>query len=132
VRGFPPETPIPVIPGPGAARRPPRAAAGTAGFRLNSAPVTAARPPTGSHRAASRPRAPRRRARDVRDDLTSTVKGILTALLWVLLGLGSLACTVVATWVCLSMAKAAAVGKHGFAASSVWLWVIAIVVTLGL
>lgn len=60
-----------------------------------------------------------------------TVRSVLTALVWVLLGLGSLASLVVAVWITVSMARAAAVDRTGFTASPVWIWLVALVVTLG-
>jgi clan AA aspartic protease (TIGR02281 family) len=53
------------------------------------------------------------------------------ALAWVLLGLGSLASLVVAMWIAVSMAHAAAVDRTGFTASTVWVWFVALVITLG-
>jgi hypothetical protein len=67
-------------------------------------------------------------AGSVRHGLTSTLKSVLVALLWVVLGLGSLASTVIALWVVLSLSKSAAAGG-GYA---VWHWLVAIVCTLGL
>lgn len=60
-----------------------------------------------------------------------TVRSVLAALAWVLLGLGSLASLVVAVWIMVSMARAAAVDRSGFTASSVWIWLVALVITLG-
>lgn len=53
------------------------------------------------------------------------------ALTWVLLGLGSLASLVVALWIAVSMARAAAVDRSGFTSSSVWIWFVALAITLG-
>jgi hypothetical protein len=84
-----------------------------------------------------RRRAPRSRARtsigprDLRAQITSVAKSVLVALFWVLLGLGSLASTVLALWITLSLARAAGDGPDGVSASAPWLWFVAIVVTLG-
>lgn len=72
-----------------------------------------------------------RRARQVRHNLTSTLKSILLALVWVLFALGSLASTVIAVWIVTSMARAAADGS-GFTSSAAWIWFIAVVITLAL
>lgn len=48
-----------------------------------------------------------------------------------LLGLGSLASWVIAMWIAISMAQAAATGHSGFTASAVWIWFVALVITLG-
>lgn len=53
------------------------------------------------------------------------------ALAWVLLGLGSLASFVVAMWIVVSMASAAAAARAGFTASSIWIWFVALSITLG-
>jgi hypothetical protein len=63
--------------------------------------------------------------------VASSLQSVAIALGWVLLGLASLASTVVALWVCSSMAKAASVGRDGFFASGAWTILIAIVATLG-
>lgn len=70
-------------------------------------------------------------ARRSRSPAASTARSVLAALAWVLLGLGSLASLVVALWIAVSMARAAAVDRSGFTASSVWIWIVALVVTLG-
>lgn len=72
------------------------------------------------------------RSAGVRNPLTSSLQSVAIALGWVLLGLASLASTVVALWVCSSMARVAAAGRDGFLASGVWTIAIAIIVTLGL
>lgn len=59
------------------------------------------------------------------------MRSVLVALAWVLLGLGSLASLVVAVWIAVSTARAAAVDRTGFTASTVWIWFVALVVTLG-
>jgi len=59
----------------------------------------------------------------VRLRLTSPIKTIAVALVWVILGLGSLASTVVALWICTSLAYA----THNGITS----WLIALAVTLG-
>jgi hypothetical protein len=64
----------------------------------------------------------------VRQGLTSTLRSVLVALLWVVLGLGSLASTVVALWVVLCLSKFAA-GGEGYA---VFHWALAIIITLAL
>ncbi len=56
---------------------------------------------------------------------------MLLALVWVLLGLGSLASMVTAVWITVSMARAAAVGRAGFTTSAVWIWLVALLITLG-
>lgn len=56
------------------------------------------------------------------------MQSVLFALLWVLLGLGSLASAVVALWVVLSLARAAAVGGG----NAFLPWFIAVALTLGL
>lgn len=56
---------------------------------------------------------------------------MLTALVWVLLGLGSLASLVVTMWIVVSMARAAAVTRTGFTASTVWIWLVGLLVTIG-
>jgi clan AA aspartic protease (TIGR02281 family) len=66
-----------------------------------------------------------------RDAAASTVRSVLTALAWVLLGLGSLASLVIAVWVMVSMARAAAVDRTGFTASTLWIWLVALAITLG-
>ncbi|MEM9463625.1 MAG: retropepsin-like aspartic protease [Myxococcota bacterium] len=53
------------------------------------------------------------------------------ALVWVLLGLGSLASLAVAMWITVSMGHAAATVRTGFTASSVWIWLCALAITLG-
>lgn len=90
-----------------------------------SAPVPepSSRPP---RRARPTPRPARGRAAAV-----TTVRSVLVALAWVLLGLGSLASLVVAVWIAVSTARAAAVDRTGFTASSVWIWLVALVVTIG-
>ncbi|MCH9687986.1 MAG: retroviral-like aspartic protease family protein [Deltaproteobacteria bacterium] len=45
--------------------------------------------------------------------------------------MGSLASLVTAVWVAVSMARAAAVGRTGFTSSAIWIWLIALVITLG-
>jgi len=82
------------------------------------------------------PRPPRRvrsgsRPTRARSAAATTVRSVLTALAWVLLGLGSLASLVVAVWITVSMARAAAVDRSGFTASPVWIWLVALVITLG-
>lgn len=62
---------------------------------------------------------------------TSTARSVLVALVWVLLGLGSLASLVVAVWIAVSTARAAAVDRTGFTASSPWIWLVTLVVTIG-
>lgn len=57
---------------------------------------------------------------------------MLTALAWVFLGLGSLASLVVAVWIAVSMASAAAVTRTGFTASAMWIWLVALLITLGI
>jgi len=54
------------------------------------------------------------------------------ALLWVLLGLGSLASLVIAVWIAVSMAKAAALYRTGFTAGPFWIWLVALLLTLGI
>lgn len=54
------------------------------------------------------------------------MRTVATALLWVVLGLGSLASTVVALWICTSLAHGAN-PENG----ALWNWFIAIIVTLG-
>lgn len=68
----------------------------------------------------------------VRRPLTFSLKSVALALLWVLLGLGSLASLVVATWVIGALAHAAATGDGGVLASTAWTWSIAVVITLAL
>ncbi len=53
------------------------------------------------------------------------------ALAWVLLGLGSLASLVIALWMAVSMAHAAAIDRGGFTASPIWTWIVALTITLG-
>lgn len=94
--------------------------------RSASAPDPSARPP---RRPRPTPRTNPRlgRARGP----ASTLQTVLTALVWVLLGLGSLASLVVALWIAVSLARAAAVDRTGFTASAVWIWLVALVITLG-
>lgn len=86
-------------------------------------PEPSTRPP---RRARPTPRAVRGRGA-----AATTVRSVLTALAWVLLGLGSLASLVVAVWITVSMARAASVDRSGFTASPVWIWMVALVITLG-
>lgn len=67
----------------------------------------------------------------MRSSAPSTVSSGLMAFAWVLLGLGSLTCLVVAMWVVISMGRAAALTRTGFTASTVWLWLVALTITLG-
>ena len=67
----------------------------------------------------------------MRVDLTSTLQAIGSALLWVLLAMGSLASTVVALWVLLSLAKTALTRDAVVLAGGPWIWLIAIVVAIG-
>ncbi len=53
------------------------------------------------------------------------------ALAWVLLGLGSLASLVVALWIAVSMARAATIEHGGFTSSALWIWLVALMITLG-
>ncbi|MCA9706610.1 MAG: retroviral-like aspartic protease family protein [Myxococcales bacterium] len=62
---------------------------------------------------------------------SSTIKSVLVALAWLLLGLGSLASLVVAVWIAVSMGQAAADGRTGLAASPVFVWLVALVMTVG-
>jgi len=66
-----------------------------------------------------------------RGSASSTAQSVLMALTWVLLGLGSLASLVVALWIAVSLARAAAVDRTGFTASGLWIWLVAIIITLG-
>ena len=91
------------------------------------------RHPSMGHAPRSRPR-----RGDVRADLAPDGRGrrelgnpVLTALLYVVLGLGSLASTVAALWITVSLARAASLGGDGFTSHAVWNWFVAIVVTLG-
>jgi Aspartyl protease len=69
----------------------------------------------------------------VRADLTSrVVQPIGAALLWVLLATGSLAATLVALWVVLSLAKSAIARDAAVLADGPWIWLVAIVATIGL
>ncbi len=61
--------------------------------------------------------------------LTSSAKSVFVALGWVMLGLGSLASLVVATWVIGAMGEAA---NPGAPASAFFNWMIALIVTLAL
>lgn len=53
--------------------------------------------------------------------------------MWVLLGLGSLASLVVAVWITVSLASAAAAdqARTGLQASAVWIWMVALLITVG-
>lgn len=62
---------------------------------------------------------------------TSTFRTVTTALLWVVLGLGSLASTVVALWICTSLAHGAS-AHDGGGSHTLWAWFIAVVITLGI
>ncbi|HWB81404.1 MAG TPA: aspartyl protease family protein [Nannocystaceae bacterium] len=68
----------------------------------------------------------------MRADLTSTLQSIGAALLWVLLAMGSLAASLVALWVVLSLAKSAIARDAAVLADGPWIWLIAIVATIGL
>lgn len=68
----------------------------------------------------------------VRADLTSTLQSIGAALLWVLLAMGSLAASLVALWVVLSLAKSAIAREAAVLADGPWIWLVAIVATIGL
>jgi hypothetical protein len=68
----------------------------------------------------------------VRRDLTSTAYTIGSALLWVVLAMGSLAATLVAFWFVLALAKAAVARDAGILADGVWIWLLALVATVGL
>ncbi len=63
---------------------------------------------------------------------STTAQSVLVALAWVLLGLGSLASLVAALWITVSMARAAAVDRTGFTASTLWIWLVALIITLGI
>lgn len=63
--------------------------------------------------------------------MTSGLQSVFTAFAWVLLGLGSLASTVAAMWVTLSLARSASQAQQ-WETSEAWLWLIAIIVTLGI
>ncbi|MBC8071451.1 MAG: retropepsin-like domain-containing protein [Deltaproteobacteria bacterium] len=54
------------------------------------------------------------------------------ALLWVLLAMGSLAATLVALWVVLSLAKSAIAREAAVLADGPWIWLVAIVATVAL
>lgn len=60
------------------------------------------------------------------------MRTVATALLWVVLGLGSLASTVVALWICTSLAHGARLEDGGFAHGALWNWFVAILITLGI
>lgn len=68
----------------------------------------------------------------MRGDLTSTAQSIGSALLWVLLAMGSLAATLVAFWIVLALAKAALARDAAVLAGGAWIWVLATLVTIGL
>lgn len=68
----------------------------------------------------------------MRRDLTSTAYTIGSALLWVVLAMGSLAATLVAFWFVLALAKAAIARDAGVLADGVWIWLLALVATVGL
>lgn len=55
-----------------------------------------------------------------------------SALLWVILAMGSVASTVVALWVMLSLGKAALARDAAVLAGGIWLWIVAILVSIGL
>ncbi len=65
-------------------------------------------------------------------ELTSTVQSIGSALLWVLLAMGSLAATLVAFWIVLALAKAAFAREAAVLAGGAWIWLLATLVTVGL
>ncbi len=68
----------------------------------------------------------------MRPDLTSTAQAIGSALLWVLLAMGSLAATLVAFWIVLALAKAALGREAAVLAGGAWIWLLALFATLGL
>lgn len=89
-----------------------------------------ARPPRGHVRRVRG--AERVGASRVRGDLTSTAHAIGSALLWVLVAMGSLATTLVAFWIVLALAKAALARDAAVLAGGPWIWLLGIVATVGL
>jgi clan AA aspartic protease (TIGR02281 family) len=84
------------------------------------------------HRPGGRPRRrpPVAPALGARRPLAVSLRSVGLALGWVLLGLGSLAALVVATWILGSMARGAMAHGGGAFQSAAWAWAIAIFVTL--
>lgn len=72
------------------------------------------------------------RRASIRRPATSPVRTVATALLWVVLGLGSLASTVVALWICTSLAHGASAHAGGLTQHATWNWFVAILITLGI
>lgn len=68
----------------------------------------------------------------MRASLTSTLQAVGSALLWVLLAMGSLAATMVAFWVVLALAKSALSHDAAVLAGGAWLWILALLATVGI
>lgn len=68
----------------------------------------------------------------MRASLTPTLQAVGSALLWVLLAMGSLAATSVAFWIVLALAKSALAHDAAVLGGGLWLWLLALLSTVGL